>query len=219
VATMPGDWHASHTISAGAPYDTARLFRSVIYAVGQDATLWHHRGGFYAWNGAAYSGIDELEIRASLYGFLDQCAELDQNGKPRRFRPNKSRVGNVLDGLIAAANLPSSIEAPAWLDPQAIEPADVIACRNGLLHVPDRTLITHSPALFIHNAVDFDFEADAIAPTLWLEFLDQLWADDTESIDALQEIFGLMLTGETRHRRPFCSWGRSAPARVRLRAS
>jgi putative DNA primase/helicase len=195
------DWLPQATISAGTPYDTARLFRSARYAAGENATLWHHRGGFYAWTGAAYLELDEQEIRASLYGFLDQCADADH--KAERFRPNRSRVANVLDGLIAAANLPSWVEAPAWLQPNPISTSDIIACRNGLLHVGRRVLQPHDPTLFCHNALDFDYEPDALTPTLWLEFLDQLWGDDTESIDTLQEIFGLMLTDETRHQKAF----------------
>jgi putative DNA primase/helicase len=189
-------------ISAAAPYDVARMFRSARYDAGGSPTLHHHRGSFYGWNGAAYPELDELEIRAQLYEFLDQCVEV-KDGKQRRFKPNKSRVSNILDGLLAAANLPASVEAPAWLKPGPVDPADIIVCRNGLLHIPDRTLIPHSPALFCHNAVDFDYEPDALAPTRWLEFLDQLWADDTESIETLQEIFGLMLTAETRHQKAF----------------
>ena len=58
-----------------------------------------------------------------------------------------------------------------------------------------------------HTAVDFDFEPDALAPPRWLEFLGQLWGDDTESIDTLQEIFGLMLTAETRYQKAFLLFG------------
>jgi len=104
---------------------------------------------------------------------------------------------------MAAANLSASIEPPAWLEPGPVDPADIIVCRNGLLHIPQRALIPHSPALFCHNAVDFDYAPDALAPPRWLEFLHQLWGDDTESIDTLQEAFGLMLTAETRHQKAF----------------
>jgi hypothetical protein len=56
------------------------------------------------------------------------------------------------------------------------------------------------PRFFTHTAVDFDFEP-------WLEFLGQLWGDDTESIDTLQEILGLMLTAETRYQKAFLLFG------------
>ncbi|HWX33752.1 MAG TPA: phage/plasmid primase, P4 family [Steroidobacteraceae bacterium] len=191
------------TISATTPFDSARLFRNLLYQCEGYPTLYHHRGGFYGWNGAAYPEIEELEIRARLYDFLDQSVELDKKGSPRRFKPNKSRVANILDGLLAAAYLPGSIEPPAWLKSRPLDPHDIIACRNGLLYLPDRTLLTHSPALFTYNSVDFDYAATAPPPSQWLRFLDQLWLGDAESIDTLQEIFGLMMTGDTRHQKAF----------------
>jgi putative DNA primase/helicase len=166
-------------------------------------TLLHHRGTFYGWDGVAYPEIDDVDIRARLYGFLDQCVEVDDKGKARPFKPNKSRVANILDALMAAANLPSRIEPPSWLEPSRLDPHDLIPCRNGLLNVPDRALSALNPRLFVHNTVDFDYDANAPQPQKWLEFLSQLWPNDPESIDTLQEIFGLMLTGETRHQKAF----------------
>jgi hypothetical protein len=78
---------------------------------------------------------------------------------------------------------------------------------HGILHLGSRGLHPHSPRFFTHTAVDFDFEPDALAPPRWLEFLGQLWGDDTESIDTLQEIFGLMLTAETRYQKAFLLFG------------
>jgi putative DNA primase/helicase len=190
-------------ISAVAPYDTARLFRTELFHAESRATLYHHRGVFYRWNGAAYPEIEDLDIRARLYAFLDRCVEIDDKRKPRPFKPNKTRVANIIDGLMAAANLPGAIEAPAWLEPNPLAPQDILACRNGLLYVPDRTLLPHTPALFIRNCVDFDYDVTASAPSQWLEFLGQLWPDDTESTDTLQEILGLLLTCETRHQKAF----------------
>lgn len=203
---MPRDdrWVAAYTISAGAPYDTARLFRSVSHMVGNSPTLFWHHGGFYAWSGNAYPELDASDLRASLYGFLDQCAARDDKDKePKPFRPNKSRVANVVDGLQAAANLSSTIAAPAWLDQAPdLDPRDIIACQNGLLHLPTLALLPHTPLFFVHNAIEFAYEADASAPQ-WLDFLCQLWPNDPESIDTLQEIFGLCLTADTRHQKAF----------------
>jgi putative DNA primase/helicase len=56
---------------------------------------------------------------------------------------------------------------------------------------------------FVHNALDFAYEAAAPSPRQWLEFLSHLWPNDPQSIDTLQEIFGLCLTGDTRHQKAF----------------
>ena len=41
----------------------------------------------------------------------------------------------------------------------------------------------------------FDYDADALEPVRWLEFLDELWPDDADSIAALQEFFGYVISG------------------------
>jgi putative DNA primase/helicase len=73
----------------------------------------------------------------------------------------------------------------------------MLAMQNGLLHLPTRTLIEHTPEFFSHHALPFDFDAEAPPPVRWLEFLRDLWHKDDSSIAALQEIFGYMLGGGT----------------------
>jgi putative DNA primase/helicase len=46
--------------------------------------------------------------------------------------------------------------------------------------------------------VPFDYEPDALEPTGWLDFLDELWGDDPESVSLLAEWFGYILSGATR---------------------
>jgi putative DNA primase/helicase len=191
-------------IDGAAPYDVARLFRSTRFEAEGRPALFHHRDAFYSWDGAAYPEIGEKELRAQLYEFLDQCVTLDTKREAHPFKPNKSRVTNILDGLQAAANLPATVSAPVWLDQAPdLAPADIIPCTNGLLHLPTRKLLPHTPLFFIHNALDFAYEATAPVPGQWIEFLSQLWPNDPESIETLQEIFGLCLTADTRQQKAF----------------
>ena len=37
----------------------------------------------------------------------------------------------------------------------------------------------------------------------WLKFLKELWGDDTETIDALQELFGYLVSGDTKQQKIF----------------
>jgi putative DNA primase/helicase len=193
------DARPNAAIDVRAPYDVARLFLDRDFTVEGRRTLHRHRGGFYHWNGAAYPEIDEASLRSRLYSFLDQC-----KAGQRPVKPNAAMVGNVLDALRAASYLDDSVAAPAWLDDVPDLPAEeIIACTNGLLHLPTLTLLRHSPAFFAHNALDFGFVRDAPEPCQWLGFLNQLWSDDQSSIDTLQEIFGLAVTAETKHQKAF----------------
>jgi putative DNA primase/helicase len=45
--------------------------------------------------------------------------------------------------------------------------------------------------------MDLDFDLSAPAPSTWLDFLHQLWSDDQQSIDTLQEWMGYLLTPDT----------------------
>ena len=101
-------------------------------------------------------------------------------------------------GLEAITFQPQSLNAPAWIDNLGADPAnEIIACRNGLLHVPTRTLLQHTPTFFTHHCVPFDYDPNAPTPTRWLAFLEELWPDDPESIAALQEGFGYLVSGDT----------------------
>jgi putative DNA primase/helicase len=114
-------------------------------------------------------------------------------------------VANVLAALRAVAWLDHSVVAPSWLMemPNGPPPDEITACANGLLYLRSLELLPHTPAFFTHNALDFAYQAHAPQPQQWLDFLHQLWPDDEASIDTLQEIFGLALTGNMRHQKAF----------------
>ncbi|MCC7293573.1 MAG: hypothetical protein IT449_16070 [Phycisphaerales bacterium] len=91
------------------------------------------------------------------------------------------------------------VEAPCWLDGASGPPADeLVPCKNGLLHLPTGKMQPLSELLFSLNAVDYDYNASATAPGAWLEFLHQLFDDDIQGVEALQELFGYFLLPDTR---------------------
>jgi putative DNA primase/helicase len=106
--------------------------------------------------------------------------------------------------LKAAANLPASVPAPSWLSEAAGLPAvEIIACTNGLLHIPTRKLLPHTPHFFTHVALPFAYDSSTLAPRELLSFLNSLWGPDADQIRVLQEIFGYCLTGDTSQQKIF----------------
>lgn len=90
---------------------------------------------------------------------------------------------------------------PAWDgDPLA---RHVLSCANGLVDLATGAIHPHSPAYINLNSVDYVYDPEAGAPTVWLKFLDSIWADDPECIAALQRIFGYLLTPDTGMQRMF----------------
>lgn len=190
-------------LSGAAPLQSAREMIRRRYERGGNRILQHQGGDFLIWDGSRYVAVAPEEMRAEVWRFLDAAsAESDDAVVP--FNPNKNKVANVVEALAAAAQVPPGLTAPAWLDGRK-EPAprEIITCRNGLLHMPTRTLTANTPAFFGRTALDFDYVPSAPKPSAWLEFLHQIWPDDPEAISTLQEMVGLFLTDETRHQKAF----------------
>ena len=64
-------------------------------------------------------------------------------------------------------------------------------------------MLAHTPAFFNVNAVGYPYDAGARKPAAWLAFLASIWPDDQASIDTIQELFGLLLTGDTSQQKAF----------------
>ncbi|WP_165068363.1 phage/plasmid primase, P4 family [Paludisphaera rhizosphaerae] len=90
-----------------------------------------------------------------------------------------------------------------WCDLSAWPAGELIAARNALVHPPSfvtgaACMARPSPRYFNAFALDYDFDPEAPAPRAWIAFLQQVWPNDPDSIAALQEWFGYLLTSETR---------------------
>jgi putative DNA primase/helicase len=190
-------------LSPSMPLDSARELARRAYTHPEGRTLHHQQDAFYTWRSTHYAESPREIVRANIYAFLDGAMRVKDN-RLIPFGPDKSKVANVLEALAAEAQLPDTAIAPAWLDVAPHLPAiEFLACANGLLHLPTRVLMPSTPAFFGLNAVDYPYEAAAPKPEAWLQFLASLWPDDQESIDTLQEQFGLLLTADTSQQKAF----------------
>ena len=193
------------------PLASARAFVARSYVVDGLVALRHQAGLFYAHQPqvGAYCELDEAAVRAALYLFLEDAQRWTESKgqRPRTleaFKPTKGKVDNVLDALRAVCNLPASCVAPCWLqDDPGLDPFDVVACHNGLLHIPTRELRPLTPAFFTLHGLDFAVDPHAPLPVHWLRFLDDLWPADPASRDTLQEWIGYCLTPRT-HLQKIC---------------
>ena len=185
---------AGHHILADSPLDTARAFLAVVHPGG---TLRRWQGGFYRWAAGAWREVSEDDVRASVYAFID-AQHLSH------FKPTQSKVGNVMDALRAAAHLDSTTTPPCWLGGEPVAPAgELVACSNGLLHLPTRTLHAATPGLFNFNALPVQYSSAAPSPVAFLAFLAQVWPNDPEAIAVLQEMCGYLLTADTAQQKLF----------------
>jgi putative DNA primase/helicase len=191
-------------IDPNAPLAIARLVLEMLHTEDGHRTLYHHKSVFYGWNGTAYPETEAAALRTQMYHFLEQCAVIDDKGRLWPYKPNAARVNRVLDALRAESFLAEGMAAPVWLEQTPDLPPDqIIACENGLLHIPTREVLPHTPLFFTHNALDFAYQQKAAPPFQWLRFLKLLWPDDGQSRRILQEIFGYALTADTSQQKAF----------------
>lgn len=170
----------------------------------KDGHLVHRRwrGSWMRWTGTCWRELDEQQIRAFFYRRLEHTtyiAGIDKNNLPdiRDWAPTKQKISNLLDALGAITFLPTDTDAPVWIDgDRERDDGPIVACENGLLRIRDRELMPHRPEFFNLVSVPFAYDPQATAPT-WTRFLEQVWPDDPEAIQAVQEWFGYVLSGRT----------------------
>jgi putative DNA primase/helicase len=186
------------------PMAVARELAKALYTDSQDRLLLRdYRGDFYRWNGSCWPEIDKRDVRAAAYQWLEH-AKFTQKTQLLPFAPTSRKISDVIDAIRGFSLIDSASETPAWTGTEA-EPSasEIVSMTNGLLHVPTRKLLPHTPAFFTRHALPFAYEPDAPQPELWLNFLRELWPDDLSSIAALQETIGYILAGDTRLQKIF----------------
>lgn len=186
------------------PMKTAELFHG-----SEPGRILFWRGEFYSWDGRCYVVRDRTWIEQRLYHFMAGCDTLKESTKGDdtqrvAYNPKAANVNDVVHALRAVcyADLP---EPQCWIDLKPGDPPahEIIAFQNCFLHWPTRTVMPATDRMFLVNALAFDYDPKAPHPVHWLAFLRDLWASDQESILALAEMFGYMLTDDTSQHKMF----------------
>lgn len=143
------------------------------------------RGDFYTWTGSRWDVLEATEVQHWLYKQTEH-AYFQGEGGLAPWAPNMTRIRHLEHALgVGALNRPA-----------AIEPDQVIACRNGVLNIGSRHLRGHHPRCFNLHSLPFDFDAEARC-TSWTKFLDEVLPGDLEAIEFIQEWFGYVISGRT----------------------
>ena len=156
---------------------------------------------FHIWTGPCWTELEDGSLRKEAYNFFADAVYPTLDGI-MPFQPTRHKIADLVDALQAAVHLPRSVVPPAWLEPPGAADG-FVSCGNGILHVPSRKLQPHSPRLFVQHHVPFEYRPDAPMPRRWLRFLDELWPGDPESIRAVQQLFGYVLSGSTALQKAF----------------
>lgn len=183
---------------------TAQAYLRAFHDHPDGVTLRSQSGQFLAWRDNRYALVEESEPAAELLPWLHEAARYVVHPRTQArelvpFDANPTTTQAALESLHAVAHVPAAVSAPAWLDSRAarFDPAEIVACRSFLLHLPTMTKLAPTPAFFNVAALDFDHDPAAPPPVHWLAFLQQLFGADAQAHALLQEWFGYCLTGDT----------------------
>lgn len=185
----------------GEPMPNARRFVDHEYHHLERDLLIFQGGVFYRWDGTCWPELDDHELRSRLYQHFRDALYLKGKGL-EPYAPNRYKVADLVDALRAVAHIPTSTPTPSWLRGGEHPANEYVSCRNGLLHVPTRALCEHTPTFYAHHSVSFDF-GPAAKPDRWLSFLNDLWGEDQETIETLQEMIGYLISGDTTQQKMF----------------
>ena len=185
----------------------------------QMPTLINSQDQWLAWDGSSYQPIEEATVDARVGAWLGaqvyRKPTADGGISPIiRFKPKRSDVAEVVFALGTICHQPiADVAPPAWLPgtPKKLaklKPAEIISCRNGLLHWPTRKLYPQTAQFFTRCALPIDFDKTAQAPERWLSFLAEVTAtaegaSRPELVTLVREMFGYLISGETNLQRVF----------------
>lgn len=162
-----------------------------------DLVLRCWRGAFWRWERSRWVEVEDAEVRSDAYQFTGDAVYVSDKGVEKPWAPNRYKVADLLDALRAVTHLPETLRSPSWLTKMENAPPaqELVATSNGLLEVTGRNIYNHTPLLFNQVAVPFAYDPDAPPPVRWLRFLADLWPEDPDSIAALQEYMGYVISG------------------------
>jgi putative DNA primase/helicase len=190
----------------GQPMPNVRRFLADQFHHAEHVLLVHQGGQFYEWDGACWPALEDAILRSRLYRWFERRWYWDYSRKElvqRAFAPTMRKAADLMDATRAVTIIPTTTPTPSWFGVTDVPADELIACANGLIHWPTRNLRKHSPKFYCHHSVPFAFDPKAPKPGRWLSFLDELWPDDAESIDCLQEMFGYLISGDTTQQKMF----------------
>lgn len=191
-------------LSARRTLPTAEAYAREFNQHADGRTLHNYGGLLMEWRGNRYCQVEEEWLKQRLQPWLHNALRYLLNKRSGEmelvdFESNPTTVKQALDTIRAYVHLPATTVSPSWLDigeerPPALE---LLPCKSSNLHIPTGRTLAPTPALFTINALDFDYDPDPEPPERWIKLLEQLFGDDIESVELLQDWFGYCLTGDT----------------------
>ncbi|SIO58415.1 phage/plasmid primase, P4 family, C-terminal domain-containing protein [Singulisphaera sp. GP187] len=207
-----------------APQAMARQIRHKKYCHWGVSTLRKHADEFYLWNRRSYRPMSTESIHDEVSEFVQaeiikefaqrkmaeglKMAKKETIEEKDKAKERPLKRGFVADGVqaLGATVRTHADSIPVWLDGEGDDwnASDVLSTNNALVYIPsylngEQCTRLPTPSFFTTHSLGYDWQPDAPKPERWLRFLAETWHDDQQSIDTLQEWFGLQLVPVTSY--------------------
>ena len=185
-----------------SPYDSAKEFvgRYLIKDGALATFYWNQH--FWVWNGRCYEKAPIDKFNAAVWAFLAN-ARTGSKTDNTRFLPKPADAEGVMKALKAGLTL--DVDPPYWLDGR--DGAEhILAFKNGLVDVRTGRFMPSTPRLWIHHALNYDYDPDAKCPT-WDHWLDEVFEGDEETRQCVEEEIGIEMTNDIRFHKGFLHIG------------
>lgn len=156
----------------------------------------------WLYRGTHWESVLDGTIRSKLYHRMDnemtlklQTVDGQPSWVPVRWAPAPAKIGALLES-VRAINARDSLPDPnTWQGPPEHDTKHV-AMVNGLFDIERREMRPHTPRYFNTWSLPFEYDPDASCPQ-WLEFLEDVFEGDPESIRTLRQFLGYFISGRT----------------------
>jgi putative DNA primase/helicase len=198
------------------PVRLAEAFRSYAYQLDGEPTLVRWARAWWRYDGIRYVEHDDELLDRDIIGFLDVVVAPQSKKDPVtgmlstslcRVTSRNKTLSEVRKSLTFAMPVVSG-GAPQWTSTEEGDrpPEHIVAVANGLLDVDRCELQPATPRFFTTTAVGTAWNPESTCPQ-WLAFLSSIWGEDRESIRALKQVFGYLLTADTSYQKMFMLYG------------
>tara|TARA_R110002124_G_scaffold47290_2_gene140926 strand:+ start:876 stop:3254 length:2379 start_codon:yes stop_codon:yes gene_type:complete len=163
-------------------YELAQVFDGIMY---DGRNMIRADEIFYQFNGKSWKSVGDKYIKSQVQKFY------------ARLRPSDTLVRGVLNSFMDMVTV-FSVNNGTWVD-TGKSAGNILSFNNGLVDLtdPNRNVLKHTPNYFSFNELEYDFMKDNVRCDLWLKFLQEIWDDDQQMKDLLQEWFGYCLASHT----------------------
>ncbi len=121
-------------------------------------------------------------------------------------------IKDVCGAMFSASRLRNvlvALKTETFIKPDIINGVSFLNVKNGLYDIDNMRLVPHSADVYSINQLNVTYRDDADCP-IWKRSLDQIFDNDAERIELLQEFFGYCLTRENDYEKALFLFGEGA---------